>query len=504
MNPEISFGDSNSGLQIGINNGPLNTQQLHLTGDINIPHSVYKSLFNAPDLFTQVRDELGLLVSVLIATEEHAPKFRPDDPQLSELEDVLSGCYSVLQDLVRLKEHFDNVGAQTQVTWERMGWGGEELAEIRGKFSLHIQVLNFLNTRMLRSSHENVERMLEAFIGEIRSGKRESAAMSCVSTASLTVDEKEAWRMLRKELQSIGITPGLFTQHRRLILSTLQKFLTQGQVADFSRVFEAEETETASEAAVINTDSSVQTAYKKLTASDEESPTGRQLEIPVTASGTKQKKRLNIMTRLTSRMMRLTTGKSIDKEISKPFTAGLRYQFHGVCMVCLEDIEVPDSSGPASTNEHNILEDLPSNLIHWKFMDTPCGHTFHITCWKRRLEYPSRCPICYQTISLDNKSLDSSPCDNELNTQEQTQQTSVDKIYTKDPSTGRPVVLFNVVGLFDFNVDGDHLESGYPYLTYSQGELFSVIAEKEELWLAFHRNDAECKIGWLWKVQFYQ
>jgi hypothetical protein len=48
---------------------------------------------------------------VLIAAEEHTPKFRPEDPQLSELEFVFSGCYGVLQDLARLKEHFDSVGA---------------------------------------------------------------------------------------------------------------------------------------------------------------------------------------------------------------------------------------------------------------------------------------------------------------------------------------------------------------------------------------------------------
>lgn len=94
--------------------------------------------------------------------------------------------------------------------------------------------------------------MLETFIGEIRSGKRESAAMSFVSSGSLTVDEKEAWRMLRKEVQNIGVTPDLFTQHRRLIFRTLEDFLTQGEIEDVPREFEAEETETASEATVIN------------------------------------------------------------------------------------------------------------------------------------------------------------------------------------------------------------------------------------------------------------
>lgn len=57
---------------------------------------------------------------------------------------------------------------------------------------------------------------------EYRSGKRESSQMSALSTDSLSRDDKEAWRQLRKELESIGITPDIFNRNRHFILSTLQ------------------------------------------------------------------------------------------------------------------------------------------------------------------------------------------------------------------------------------------------------------------------------------------
>ena len=101
-------------------------------------------------MFSQVKDELGLLVSVLIATEEFASNFRSDDPKLAEMNNILTACHGSLRDLKRIKDHFDDVGPETQVTWERMGWRTEELTDIRSKFSLHIQVLNLLNTNMLR------------------------------------------------------------------------------------------------------------------------------------------------------------------------------------------------------------------------------------------------------------------------------------------------------------------------------------------------------------------
>ena len=88
-------------------------------------------------------------------TEEHSPEFRPGDPQIPQLNDALSGCRTVPQDLQRLKEHFDNVGPQTQVTWERMGWVLEELAEISGQDPSQIQILNLLNTNNVTVSMQN-------------------------------------------------------------------------------------------------------------------------------------------------------------------------------------------------------------------------------------------------------------------------------------------------------------------------------------------------------------
>jgi hypothetical protein len=314
--------------------------------------------------------------------------------------------------------------------------------------------------------------MLETFIGEIRSGKRESAAMSCVSTGSLTVDEKEAWRMLRKELQNIGITPDLFTQHRRLILKTLEGFITQGEIEDFPRDFGEEETETASEAAVINS--------------------GHQLDIPAKGSEVEPKKRLNLMARLTSQITRLTTGKP---------TPQLRYQFHGVCMVCLEDIEVPEPSTLAILKGNGVPKNLPSNLIHWKYMVTPCEHTFHIHCWEQRIDYPLRCPICSEELSLHKETFESISSRKWLGIEEQVDQMPPNTLYRKDPGTGRPVVLFVAVSVFEFTWEHNRLQGGYPDLLYTPGELFNVIAQINECWLAFHQGYPE-EIGWVWGKHF--
>lgn len=73
--------------------------------------------------------------------------------------------------------------------------------------------------------------MLKMFIDEVRTGRREGSVISTQTIDSLSTDEREAWRQLRKELESVGITPALFTQHHSFIVTTLQKAIIDKDLA---------------------------------------------------------------------------------------------------------------------------------------------------------------------------------------------------------------------------------------------------------------------------------
>ena len=75
-----------------------------------------------------------------------------------------------------------------------------------------------------------INQKLDKFIDEVRTGKREGSIISDCTTGSLSAYEKEAWRQLRKELESVGITPALFNQHRDLILEKLLKAMEDGDL----------------------------------------------------------------------------------------------------------------------------------------------------------------------------------------------------------------------------------------------------------------------------------
>ncbi|KAI1132095.1 hypothetical protein F5Y10DRAFT_17068 [Nemania abortiva] len=63
-------------------------------------------------------------------------------------------------------------------------------------------------------------------------------------------------------------------------------------------------------------------------------------------------------------------------------------------------------------------------------------------------------------------------------------------------------VLWLAASLFEFNIQTTKHEAGYPYLTYQAGEIFDVIAEKGELWLAKNQDDPNNLVGWLWSKHF--
>lgn len=65
-----------------------------------------------------------------------------------------------------------------------------------------------------------------------------------------------------------------------------------------------------------------------------------------------------------------------------------------------------------------------------------------------------------------------------------------------------PQVLFTAASVYEFNIDRSRQECGIPYLTYVAGEIFDVIAERGELWLARNQDDSTRQVGWIWHKHF--
>ncbi|KAK5943675.1 hypothetical protein PMZ80_004683 [Knufia obscura] len=71
-----------------------------------------------------------------------------------------------------------------------------------------------------------------------------------------------------------------------------------------------------------------------------------------------------------------------------------------------------------------------------------------------------------------------------------------------DIGTNEPQVLFTAASVYEFNIDRARRDAGFPYLTYVTGEIFDVIGERGELWLAKNQDDPQKQVGWIWNKHF--
>ncbi|KAK6536114.1 hypothetical protein TWF281_000360 [Arthrobotrys megalospora] len=77
------------------------------------------------------------------------------------------------------------------------------------------------------------------------------------------------------------------------------------------------------------------------------------------------------------------------------------------------------------------------------------------------------------------------------------------------PGTGRIVnghpVLWLCASIYAYHASKEadaKRDSGFPYLTYDQGEIFDVIGAKGEYWLARNQDDRGQDFGWIWSKHF--
>jgi hypothetical protein len=88
--------------------------------------------------------------------------------------------------------------------------------------------LEISNHGSLSTSQANVEKKLNDFLQEFRDGKRQGSVISTQTVDSLSVDEREVWRAIRKELEDIGVTVAAFDANKEFIFEWFAKAMESG------------------------------------------------------------------------------------------------------------------------------------------------------------------------------------------------------------------------------------------------------------------------------------
>lgn len=179
------------------------------------------------------------------------------------LNTIKEGCEKVLVDLQSLVEKYESLGTQSKRTWDRMGWGNEDVADIRARLTSNISLL----TAFISTSQVSVVTKLDKFIEEFGQGKKETSIVSVQTVDSLSADDRAVWRTIRKELEEIGISVAAFDANRNFIFDWFVRAVEAG----------AFEEQSAS-----NTDGESQYSDKQACESseaDDDGDMGQQIEI---------------------------------------------------------------------------------------------------------------------------------------------------------------------------------------------------------------------------------
>lgn len=200
---------------------------------------VYRSCKDAPECFKNISQEVLSLHAVLREVEENISAQTLPVTRQSNLKTIGDGCRNVLEDLQSLVDKYESLGTQSKRTWDRMKWGHEDIAELRSRLTSNTVLL----TAFIRCGHALecvpadteystsqvvVEKKLNKFLQELQDGKHESSVVTTQTVESLSTDEKQTWRIIRKELEDIGITVAAFDANRDFIIDWFREGIATG------------------------------------------------------------------------------------------------------------------------------------------------------------------------------------------------------------------------------------------------------------------------------------
>ncbi|MCJ1469020.1 hypothetical protein MMC07_007652 [Pseudocyphellaria aurata] len=185
---------------------------------------IYKACKDAPDSFKNLSQEVSSLHMVLKEVEETLSDSGLSAPQQSRLQCVGDGCRVVLENLQCSLDKYNSLGTKSKRTWDRLGWGSKDIAELRSRLISNTVML----TTLVNTFQINVHKKLDMIKQKYQDGKHEGSMVSTQTVETLSADEQQAWRAIRKELENIGISVEAFEAKKDFILNWLRIAISTG------------------------------------------------------------------------------------------------------------------------------------------------------------------------------------------------------------------------------------------------------------------------------------
>ncbi|KAL8965971.1 MAG: hypothetical protein Q9183_003591, partial [Haloplaca sp. 2 TL-2023] len=184
---------------------------------IGSARTVYRDLVESPQTFgsmqKSVQEAIKTLLAVSDITSQYLKEGRFDGDLEQQLMQLTHECRSNLAELQSMGEEFE--------TMDTRAFRQDDLRNLTESLDDKVKSLEDINGRVNVSALQ-LEKSLQKYIAQVKGGDRASSIISSVSSSSITspMGHKE-WRLIQKELESVGITAAQFTANREKVLRTL-------------------------------------------------------------------------------------------------------------------------------------------------------------------------------------------------------------------------------------------------------------------------------------------
>lgn len=106
---------------------------------------VYKKCKDSPGNYTELSSEVGALHNVIKETEELLSQQGLTTGQTVKLTTCRQGCEDVLKDLDKLLVKYESLGTNSRRTFDRMGFGMQDMNGIRLRLISNVTMLDAFN-----------------------------------------------------------------------------------------------------------------------------------------------------------------------------------------------------------------------------------------------------------------------------------------------------------------------------------------------------------------------
>lgn len=106
---------------------------------------LYKKCKDSPGNYKQLTSEVGALHNVIQETEELLSQQSLTVQQKEKLRVATVGCGEVLQDLDELLAEYKSMGTKSQRTFDRLGFGTQDIDAIRTRLVSNVTLLDAFN-----------------------------------------------------------------------------------------------------------------------------------------------------------------------------------------------------------------------------------------------------------------------------------------------------------------------------------------------------------------------